>query len=143
MAEAPADDVKSRLAAARDRRAAREKLFDEALELRQLAILELEDKLSTDLGKRGEDFEIVDGGPDGPIAVRLGESVLYKKWRAKVKTDKDTQEDFIAFVRPCVVYPSADKFDEIIGRRGLLLDKCAGVLAKLYGGWEDKSEGKA
>lgn len=137
------EDPKARLARLRDARAKREAQYDEEQEKRQLAILELEDKLSTELGVRGEAFEIVDGGPDGPIALKLGEPVLYKKYRAKVRLDKDTQEDLIAFVRPCVCFPTIDLFDQITGRRPLLLDKLGGVLSKLFGGWEDQAQGKS
>lgn len=117
---------------------------DELVDLERQAVLaELEVKLTATLGRRGEAFEIVDGGPEGPIAMKLGESVLYKTYRTKVRADSLTEDDVLAFVTPSVIVPEqAAQFHEIVGRRRHLLAKCQAAMLVLYGGWEDKSRGK-
>lgn len=134
--------LEERLLAARKRKSERDTKEDDENKARSLAILELEEELAAKFGRRGEDFEIIDGGPDGPLAVKLGEGAGYKRYRAKIMASKETQEDLIAFVNPCVVFPEAKKFSEIVGRRSALYDKLGAALLRLFGLWEGREEGK-
>jgi hypothetical protein len=139
----PPEEVEARLAELRKASDLREAAEIEQRKRRELAILELEDRLTRELGRRGEDFEIIDGGPVGPLAVRLGEGVTWKRYRAKVRADEDTQEDMIAFVSACMAYPDAATFREACNSRPFLWDRCADQLIKLFGAWEGKKKGKA
>jgi hypothetical protein len=136
------EELQARITAAAKAKADLEAGYDvEDLE-RKVVLDELEVKLAKEIGRRGEAFELVDGGPEGPIALKLGEAVLYKKYKAAVAREKDTDEDLMAFVAPCVVVPEAARFHEIVFARKHLLTKCGDALLKLYGAWEDKSRGK-
>ncbi len=143
---APAtESIEARLERLERERALRDEKQAAILRERRAEVLELESRLAAAHGVRGEDFDMVDGGKDGPIGLALidGVGVLYKSYRAKVRKDADKQEDLIAFVRPCVVHPSKERFDEIVRQRGFILDRCGAVLLELCGGWEDRTKGKS
>lgn len=138
----PPADLDARLAAANELLDADDEKRVAVQQLRELAIKELDVKLRAELGVRGEDFEIVDGGPEGPLAVKLGPTVLYKRWKDLVKREKDTDADLFSFVAPCVAFPDRETFAAIVGKRIHLLTKCGDALLRLYGGWEEKRQGK-
>lgn len=128
------------LAEARARKAGRAAEADKIREARELAILLLEEQLEPVHGKLGEGFAIVDGGAEGPIAVKLGEAVLYKafhasidKAKAKGQGDGITPEVCHVFVAPCVVHPTREEFNAIVLRRQGLVFACANALEGLYG----------
>jgi hypothetical protein len=137
--------LEERLERLRKERAIRDGQQEEIEKAREADVLELEGRLAEQYGVRGEEFDIVDGGKDGPIGLALieGIGVLYKGYRAKVRKDADKQEDLVAFVRPCIVHPSKERFDEIVRKRGFILDRCGSTLLALCGGWEDRTKGKS
>lgn len=133
-----------RLAAAKAKKADRTVARSAEDEARELAILELENRLEDEgKGPRGVNFEIVDGGSEGPIAVRLGEMVLYKRFTSTMKGDKEpTHEDLAAYVTPCVIHPERGKFLAAIDRRPVLLMRCANALTTLFGAKDEDARGK-
>lgn len=121
-------ETNEKLVAMRAAKAEREAAAAAAAEARELAVLELEDRLTTELkGARGEAFEIVET-VDGPIAVKLGVKTLFKTFRAS----KMDEEAAYQFVGPCLL-TDVDAFKQIIGNRPGVLDRCATALASLYG----------
>jgi hypothetical protein len=134
--------VQERLDAAIAVRNERKQKEDEENKLRRAVILELEAQLSAQLGRRGEDFQIVDGGPFGPIGVKPPSAIAYKQYRAKLMKDKETQEDLIALVNPCVIHPETKKFGEIVAAKPALYDVLGARVLELGGLWEEKEAGK-
>ena len=130
-------DVKERLAKAREAKAAKEKAAAEAAEMLELETLELETSLEKEHGPRGFGFEIVET-PEGPIAVKLGDSVLHKRF-SESKIDEASMHDY---VYPCVVHPAKDKYLEIVGRRPGIVLRCANALASLFGAKANADAGK-
>jgi hypothetical protein len=114
----------------------------EAAKLREIQELELDEKYSRELGPRGVAFDILKTSK-GPIAVRLGEAVLYKRFRAKYVGEKEpTLEDIQAFVQPCVLYPERDIFLDLIDKHAMLGSAIANLLADLYVAKEKDTRGK-
>ncbi len=130
------------LAKLREAKAAREDARAKEAEARELLSLQLEERYEAELGPRGSMFEIV-ATLEGPIVVRLGEAVLFKKFKAAYAGDKEpTLEDQHSYVYPCVVYPDKAKFLEIIERRPALLGVCANAAATLHLAKEVDARGK-
>ncbi len=123
------DDARTKLAAARQRaeeRAAARKVEEERLELE---VLELEERLERELGAKGVMYEVL-ATSEGPVAVKLGESVLHTRFTAT--QPKTTDADVYNFVAPCVAHPSVEKFTEIIGRRPGVAWDAALLLQRLF-----------
>lgn len=132
--------IEERLAAAKERKAKREEEHSKEEKARELAILELEERLEAELGGRaGEVFTIIDAGPDGPIAAKVGAAVLYKQFHASIDKHKEkhggdgiTPETCQVFVTPLIVFPEKAKFLEIIERHQGLLFRLANACESLY-----------
>lgn len=139
------EDVKARMQRAQDERAKRDAKYREQDEARRLdfheLLLNLEDSTG---GRRGRDFAILDAGKFGFVAVARKEAVLWKTYRGKLMKDKYviTPEDAMAFVRPQVVYPTLQRFDEISGEVMAIIDVCANALVELFGVKEQDDAGK-
>jgi len=137
-----ADAIKAELAAEEAAAAERASEHELIVAQRRAAILRAEREWAAKLGGPvGEAFAVVDGGAEGPIVLRLGEFVLYKRFQAAIDP-KITLEACDFFVRPCVVYPDAAKFGEIVERRAGLLFSCATELGNLFGKNEAATRGK-
>lgn len=97
----------------------------------EVEALELELRLEGEIGPKGKMFDVVDVSDllESPIGIRLGDSVLHKRFT----TSKMTQEDAEAYVAPCVVHPSKEKFLELAQMHPAVVDRCAGALAALFG----------
>ena len=123
---------------------AKKEAIDAAKEIerkaREMEELELEVRFDAELGSRGSQFEIINTGElgEGCIVVKLGEEVLWKRFQ----NSKMNAEDIAALVRPCVVYPTLSKYDEITSRRSFLANRCANALATLYGVKIEANAGK-
>jgi hypothetical protein len=114
-------------------RAEREAEAAKVQDAHETLILELEDRYSTTLGKRGVAFEIANEAnmaEAGPIVVKLGEPVAHKTWMSK---SPGTPEDMFAYVKPAVVFPDGNAFNELaLSRAGILQEACA-ALMQLHG----------
>jgi hypothetical protein len=133
------DDKRKRLIEAR---AKLEEALLEKAKAREVEALELELSLSTKLGPRGEAWDML-ATSEGPIAVKLGEAVLYKKLRACYKgTNEPTLEDLESFVLPSLVSPSRDRFLEIVDKRPAVYLALSSLLADLYVAKERDTRGK-
>jgi hypothetical protein len=132
--------VSDRLAELRAKKEAIDAAREIERKAREVEELELEVRFDGELGPRGSQFEIINTGEigEGCIVVKLGEEVLFKRFQ----NSKLTAEDAAAFVRPCVVYPSQSKYDEITARRGFIATRCANALATLYGVKLEANAGK-
>ena len=145
VAPAPLEDIKARRRRILEERAKRDTKYREEDETRALDFHELLIKLEDSTGgRRGRDFEIVDAGKFGFVAVARKEAVLWKSYRAKMLKDRyvPTHEEVLAFVRPQVIHPPLVKFDEIIGEVAAVADVCANALVGLYGVKEQDDAGK-
>lgn len=130
-----------KLAALREAKQKREEAAREAAELRELEVLELEEKFTADLGARGVQFEIVET-VEGPIVVKLGESVLHTRFQDAVSKDKINDATVDQYVFPCIVHPTKEKYREIVGRRPALALRCASALSTLFGAKDATDAGK-
>jgi hypothetical protein len=122
-------------------RAAREAEAALALEAHKRLVLELEDKFCTELGKRGEAWELVNEdntNGEGPICVKLGDPTAHKLWQSK----PSTPEDQFTYVSPSVIYPDRARFNEIAVRRPQLLSRCTAAMTRLFGFSDEVLKGK-
>lgn len=139
------EEKTARLAAARATVAALAAAEQEAADDRELAILELEISLTAKHGPRGNQYEIVDGGHEGPVAVKLGDLVVYKRFQSAVTDEKGkglTPELAFEYVFPCLAFPDADSFKAIYQRRPGLVFRCATALSQLFAGKESSDREK-
>jgi hypothetical protein len=132
-------DAKLRLEELRANKATRDAKASEEADARELAILELEEKYTSELGKRGRYFEIVET-PEGPIVVKLGEGVLFKRLRDK--KGEPTSDDIQQFVAPCVVHPDKTTFSKMVEGRFGILTRCSDALLCLYRGEDTHRSGE-
>lgn len=132
-----ATDVKTRLAAARAAKEKRDAEAKAAADARELEVLELEEKLESMYGPRGQAFEIVET-IDGPIAVKLGEAVLHTRFQASKVSDTDIND----YVFPCVVHPPRETYLALVAKRPGLGLRCASALATLFGAKDARDAGK-
>lgn len=113
-----------------------------ALEAERLAFerLELEDRLETELGPIGQAYQLVDVTAlgEGLIAVRLGEEVLWVRFKGSKMTDSDAFQ----FVEPCLMHPTKEVFRAIAARRPEVVGRVSNALASLYGLKVAHDEGK-
>jgi len=119
---------------------AKELLDAEAAERRagwDLEALELEVKLSRELGPRREAFEIVQT-PVGPFALKLGDSVTFKR----LQSTECKHEDQFDFVLEQIAHPDADKARAALGRYRGLVPRCWDVLVALHRGELVATQGK-
>lgn len=144
-------DLDARLKAAEERKALREAKAEKEDKARRLATLELEEQLEEKFaGRAGEAFTILDAGPEGLVAFRVGEAVLYKQFNAEIDKNKEkrggdgiTPEACQRFVTPLLVHPE-DKaeFLGICERRQGLLFRAAGAVATLYSAKRSEEDAK-
>ncbi|MDQ2782607.1 MAG: hypothetical protein M3Y26_08770 [Actinomycetota bacterium] len=125
----------------REKKLALDEARAKAREARELEGLELELRFSDELGPRGAAFEMVDSGDlgEGFLVVKLGSEVLLKRFVASKTT---TPEDISQFVRPCLVHPAPELFDEIVSRRPALASRAAHALMNLFGLKKEDEAGK-
>lgn len=138
---APDDEaqLQEKLLKLQDEKAAREEQRRKAKVKRDLLVLELESKYESDLGPRGQGFEIVaENHPEGPIVVKLAEAVAHKK----LTSSKLLMEDVEHYVLPCVVYPERDRYLQIVGSRPEIRNRCANALFTLQGAKTEADAGK-
>lgn len=134
------EERKTKLAVLRALAEEREAARAEARELAELEGLELECRFEKELGPKGQSFAIVDASElgEGFIVVKLGEEVLWKKYKSSKMEPGDTHD----FVYPCVAHPSRERYVEIVARRPFLAERSASALATLYGVKLRTEEGK-
>lgn len=139
---APVDDAKvySDLLERREKRLREREKQAAAFDRKEL---ELEDKYEDELGPRGQEFEIVNLAGHGPIVIRRGEMVLYKRFQAAMSNGKDpSPEDVYGFVWPCIAYPEKSAFDAIVDKRPHIAMRLANALLTLMGAKEVSDRGK-
>lgn len=134
-----ATDMKVKLQAARLAAEQREKARQEREDQLELDAYELDEKLSAELGPRGVFYEIV-MTVEGPVAVKLGDEVLYKQYMATA--EKSSTEEQHKFVFPNVIHPDKESFLKLAQRRPGVLLRCANALATLYGLRREDEKGK-
>lgn len=139
---APEDDA-AKLAALMERKEKREREREKQAAAFARKELELADQYEDELGPRGQEFEIVNTTSDGPLVIKRGEMVLYKRFQAAMSNGKDpSPEDVHAFVWPCVVYPDRQAFNAIVDRRPHVGMRLANALLTLMGAKETSDRGK-
>jgi hypothetical protein len=135
-------DDAARVRALHDAKATLDEARAKADEQRKVLELELELRFENELGPRGEEFEIV-STTSGPVVVKRGEPVQYKRFQATMRGDKEpTPEDIYAYVSPCVVHPTKSEFDHLLNRRPHIAMRCANALISLQGFKEESDRGK-
>lgn len=139
---APVDDAKA-LADLMERKEKRAREREKEAAAFARKELELEDKFEEELGPRGQEFEIVNVVGYGPIVIRRGEMVLYKRFQATMAGGKDpSPEDIHAFVWPCIAYPEKSDFNAIVDKRPHIGMRMANALLALMGAKESSDRGK-
>lgn len=131
--------IHERLAQARAAKADLDKAkADEDLSY-EFARLELELKLTKELGPINVDFAIVDTSTV-PVAVKLvaGGEVLHKQFTNTKITDEST----IDFAKAHLASPSVDVFKELLSKRPAIAARCTNALLDLYAGRRKVEEGK-
>lgn len=116
------------------------KAQEDAYEALADKMLELEVQYTTELGPRGQEFEIID------LRKVAGTFVVVKP----VTTDahkrfvdgKKKEQDFVAYVLPALLHPSRDEFLQLVDRKSGVLGFVAMKLAKLHGELQEVEEGK-
>ena len=149
------DDLDARLAAARERKAARRDVDDRAAKARELAIHELEETLIEETGgAAGEAFTIIDAGPDGPFAFNSsstpGVKVIYKRFMAdKARNEKDRGGDGITpelceqFVTPLLIWPKdKETFLAVNSRVPALATRAANAVMTIMQGRKAEEDSK-
>ena len=134
MSKDTTPEVVDRKAELLARRAKREEDAEAKAQAYDLAVLELEDKLSAELGQRGQQFEIVEFSELGepPVAVKCsvpGVRALYKAFAAS----KMNEADCDSYVVPCLVSPDATTYRDIVSRRPDLAYRVASAVSDLLG----------
>ncbi len=131
----------STLAELKAKKAELDEARESAREARELEGLELEIRFTAELGPMGSQFEMVDSAElgEGFLVVKLGPEVLLKRF---VNSKTNTPEEVAQFVRPCLVHPEPEKFDEIASRRPALVIRAAHALMTLYGLKKEAEAGK-
>jgi len=126
------DDIRRAelLAARADREAKSQELKQAHADL----CLELDAKYSSELGKRGRDWEMVNevenSCDEGPIVVKMGDPVHHKLWQSKPGA---SPEDSFAYVKFMVVHPEPAAFAVIAVRRPELLLRVVIACNQLFG----------
>lgn len=124
-------EVSAKLAALRAAKEAREEARRQAFEAQEVELLELEARLEEELGPRGRSFEIVDCRDlgEGFVAVKLGASVLHKRF----VNSKQTEADVDGYVTPCLAHPTVEVYRVIVERRPHVAIRAANALVTLFG----------
>lgn len=143
VAESPEALVAKRLAEKLAAKEKREQKREQEVNLRKLETLELEERFESELGGPIKKYFDILETSEGPVVLKLGEAVLFKTFKGKLASKSDASlEDMHAFVFPCVVHPSKDRFLEITGRFPGFLVLCMSALLALYQGGELSTQGK-
>jgi hypothetical protein len=133
------DERRAELLAAKAKRA---QAAAEADEAHKDLCLELEEKFCTELGPRGQAWEMANEDNtcgEGPICVKLGDPTAHKLWTSKPGA---APEDQYAYVAPSVIYPERARFNEIAMRRPQLLGRAVQALTNLFGFSQGVLQGK-
>jgi hypothetical protein len=95
------------------------------VELTAAQIAELKEKYPAALGEPDREFIQVDTERYGSFVIMLPQSVHYAAFRQQVlNAPQNTAAIVAAFVRGCIVSPSAEDVGTLFKRRPLLVDKC-------------------
>jgi len=100
---------------------------------------ELIQRFEPEFGRFGRGFTMVQSST-GPVFFARKQAVLMKQWE---NCKKPTDADVMRFIRPCIIYPELDKFDEIVDRERGLAISIVERLVYLYGFRKADIEGKA
>lgn len=74
----------------------------------------------------------------GLVAVKRSARVVWDRWQNSKRKDADHEE----FVRACLIHPTADEFDAIIGDQPGVILSLATKLTELYGARQEEDAGK-
>jgi len=114
-----------------EKKAERELKLNQQREIHALEGDELSEQYETEIGPKGQKFDLVDCENDGWIVVRRGPAVTYKRFMASAKVDDlDKQHEFVV---PNLVHPGKDEFNRITSDRPGLLTASANALIRLFG----------
>jgi hypothetical protein len=135
----PPKTLNERLADARKAKEAIQAAAAERAKELELEALELEERLTRELGgPMGVQFaiEIV---PEGCIAVKLGASGLYKRFQSGSLSFEEQYE----FIVDQLVYPTRERADQIMGARRGVVTRLSDALIRLHRGDIEALQGKA
>lgn len=136
--EKPVDPVKEKRARLLAAKAAREAEAAAKVEAIELAVLELEDRLATEVGgARGVDWDIVGHG-EILIGIRRGPSLAFKGFQGS----KQTEADIIGLVKTCAVSPDPSEVGSILEEYPALAVRTALAIAGLFGAKLREDAGK-
>ncbi len=128
-------EKRARLLAAKASREAEAAAKAEAIEF---AVLELEDRLATEVGGvRGVDWDIVGHG-EILIGVKRGPSLAFKGFQ----NSKQSEADVITLVKACAVSPDPKEIGSILEEYPALAVRTALAIAGLFGAKLREDAGK-
>lgn len=144
-----AEDLRTRLAAARNTRTALEQAkadrdektaIEELVEQEERAARDAEalDKAETTIGKLGKKIALVQTDM-GAIIVKRPNAVLFKRF---VDTSSLKTDDLDKLVRPCLVHPPVAEFDRILDELPATLMRVANAVTALAGVRTEEAAGK-
>lgn len=115
-------------------------------EAHDLLCLELEDRFCTELGPRGEAWEMVNDTTNtcgiGPICVKKPDPVAHKSFQAKLAKGGTSTEDECAYVSGGILWPERSTWNVLAGEYPQLVARTAIAVTKLFGYEEEKTRGK-
>lgn len=136
------EDPKKKMAVLREQLEKIQASREAESDARELQELELVVRFEQEIGARGREFELV-STPDGPIVVKRGEFVLYKKFQASMKgSSEPTPEAVFAYVSPSIVYPDKETFNRLVDAKPYYAVRCASAQASLHGAKSEADRGK-
>jgi hypothetical protein len=124
-----------RLAEARAAKAEREAVAQAASEARELLVLDLDAKLSAELGAAGAAFEVLEFRQiDKVVALKRAASVVVKRFDAAAKKKSGQDDaDALEYVLPSVVHPTKEVFRSWMGDHPAIVWECAAALRRMEG----------
>jgi hypothetical protein len=130
--------LEQRLSEARAAASKRDEATKHKLQERELELLELEEKYTSECGARGESFEIV-MIPECAIVLKLGDNLCFKR----LQDSKFEFEDVYNFVIEQVAQPSQGEVVRLFGQRRGAVTRCSDILIAMHRGEVKRIEGKA
>lgn len=138
------DDIETRLAAARARKAVADATLEAAA---QLAAVEDAERDATDAetlaaqkGRRGHDWAAVHT-QRGVVVVKRPDGAIFKRFQEL--TGDPSMTDIEKLVFPCVVHPDRSTFDRWYEERPAIATRCAAAIAQLAGSAASERAGKS
>jgi len=136
--EEQVEEAEKRVAEASRRREDRQRKDRLERALKRAEFTEIVDRLEEEHGCEGKGLAKYVTNSGKLIVVTAGQPTKLKKFRET----KGTGHDVELFVKPHVVYPTAEEYDEIVHEEPAIRDPLGSLIVRLYGVQREEDEGK-